>query len=186
MDVSRGSVLVSGRRKREQAEHAPCGDFEPSCLRRRELPVGAEALATQQLIQGHELHCFSLPWEKVPTVSSLILPLFLNRFSRLPERKKLYIERKQPTAALMWKMVHLVYCLSSSDRTSCTTAYILDLFWTSNCQLGCSLEEGMCSGVPSSGCLFCLRFFKCRLTYMVLLSGCLKGCCSPSLVRLLF
>lgn len=49
MDVSRvvpHGILVSGRRKREQVEHAPCADFEPACLRRRELPVGAEALAT--------------------------------------------------------------------------------------------------------------------------------------------
>lgn len=72
----------------------------------------------------------------------------------------------------MCEIVRIVYCLSSSDRTSCTTAYILDLFWTSNCQLEYSLEEGMCSGVPSSGCLFiCVwfGFFKCRLTWFFFL-----------------
>lgn len=89
---------------------------------------------------------------------------------------KLYIERKQPTAALMWE--NGSYCLLSQLKRQNFMYYCLyfGLNLDQPLSAGIFFEEGMCSGVPSSGCLFFLFvFFKCRLTYMVLLSGSLKA-----------
>lgn len=116
--------------------------------------------------------------------SSLILPFSCIGSNFSPERMKLYIERKQPTAALMWE--NGSYCLLSQLKWQNFMYYCL--------YSGLFLDQQLSAGVFFGrgnvfrgtffrvSFLYCLFFFlfKCRLTYMVLLSGSLKGCYSLS------
>lgn len=88
---------------------------------------------------------------------------------------KLYIERQQPTAALTWE--NGSYCLLSQLKRQNFMYYCF--------YFGLTLDQPLSAGIffgrgnVFRGTFFRVSFlfvfFKCRLTYMVLLSGSLKA-----------
>lgn len=124
---------------------------------------------------------------KIPMTSNLILPFLWIGSDISPERMKLYIEKKQPTAALMWE--NGSYCLLSQLKWQNFMYYCLYSGLILDQQLSAGIFFGR--GNVFRGTFFRVSFFvrvwfgfgffKCRLTYMVLLSGSLKGCYSLSL-----
>lgn len=96
----------------------------------------------------------------------------------------LYIGRIQQTAALMWD--NGSSCLLSEIQRRNFIYYCLyfglQLTLDQHLAAGIFLEEGMCSGVSSSGHLFYFYFFKRRLTCDMALSG-LQSYCSLNNIK---
>lgn len=87
-------------------------------------------------MQGCEL-CYFSSWEKNPIISNLILPFFWIGSNISPERMKLYIKRKQPTAALTWE--NGSYCLLSQLKRQNFMYYCL--------YFGLTLDQPLSAGI---------------------------------------